>query len=159
MKKTLLAIALLASPAFAGDRWSAIDTRPHSAIDTRPHSAIETRRHWDQPARGLTLQQETEHALDRGNGRIVDQPTYELAQIERYRVCGMHRAFDLAQAEWDRQFRIDRAKTQAANEQRRTVIVERESQRLAGERERWMKQMAKPRHAEAAIVDAQGKKR
>ena len=70
----------------------------------------------------------------------------------------MRRAFDLAQAEWDRQHRIDRAETAATNEQRRVVIVERESQRLAVERERWMKQMAKPRHAEAAIVDGEGKR-
>ena len=135
--RTLIVIALLAAVASAElDRFGAIETRPL----------------WDRPAMGLTLQQEAEAALDRGNGRIVDEQTFTVESIRADRVLTETQRFWV---ERERQLRIDQAQQKAVVEVKREKIVEVESVRLAAERERWIRMMNKPRHGEAAVVDRQ----
>ena len=47
------------------------------------YSAIESRPLWSRPGDGLTLQQKTEAALDRGNGRVESEPLFQLRVMER----------------------------------------------------------------------------
>jgi hypothetical protein len=153
MRNVMLIVLVSAASCLAETKWSAIEPAPRGAIETRPL--------WERPSMGLSLQRETEVALDRGNGRIVDQTTFELGVIEGERLIrdaenGERRAFDLMRVEWDRQIQLERARRQVAQEQR-PKIIERESERLAAERERFMKYLAKPRHGEAAVVDRQMK--
>ncbi len=63
--------------------------------------------------------------------------------------------FEWFQTERDRQAQIENLQRRAANEAHRKRVIERESDRLADERERWMQQMTKPRFEESAIVDRQ----
>jgi len=126
------------------------------------NEAVETRPIWERPAMGLTLQQQTEAALDRGNGRIEDPATFSLRQVdvEQARTRGEispRQEFDAFQVERERQLRIEQQRRGAANEQQRTKIIERESDRLADERARWFRELNKPRFEEAAIVDRQSR--
>src|SRR5438034_4814783 len=85
----------------------AAEQAPVGAIDTRPFGALETRPIWERPSAqsGLTLQQSAEGALDRGNGRVEDQPTFELKQIGREQVGGtqLGSAWERAQANREEQ--------------------------------------------------------
>ena len=124
------------------------------------NEAVETRPLWERPAMGLTLQQQTEAALDRGNGRIEDPATFSLrrldvAQARSRGELSPRQEFEWFQTERDRQAQMENQQRRAANDARRTRVIERESDRLADERERWMQQMTKPRFEESAIVDRQ----
>jgi hypothetical protein len=124
------------------------------------NEAVETRPLWERPAMGLTLQQQTEAALDRGNGRIEEPATFSLRRLDvaQARSRGElwpRQEFEWFQTERDRQAQIENLQRRAANEAHRKRVIERESDRLADERERWMQQMTKPRFEESAIVDRQ----
>ena len=136
MRKWVFILMTLATPVVAEERFGAIESRPL----------------WDRPAMGLTLQQGAEEALDRGNGRIVDEATFELTRIERDRVISEPQRF---WEERERAIQIENARRQMQREVKKERIVEVESQRLAAERERWLRTMNKPRHGEAAVLDGQ----
>jgi hypothetical protein len=124
------------------------------------NEAVETRPLWERPAMGLTLQQQTEAALDRGNGRIEDPATFSLRQLDVAQARGRgdlspRQDFEWFQTERDRQLQIENQRRRAAGEAQRTRVIERESDRLADERARWIRQMNKPRFEESAIVDRQ----
>jgi hypothetical protein len=105
-------------------------------------------------AKGGTLWEQTERALDRGNGRVVDEQSYTVESIRADRVLSDTQRFWV---ERERQLQIERVQQTAVVEVKRERIVERESERLAAERERWIRMMNKPRHGEAAVVDRQEK--
>src|SRR5690348_6559373 len=105
MKRITMILLACASTALAGQGEQpvvlppsrAASQAPAGAIDnsgSHPFGAIETRPLWERPSAvdvggaGLTLQQRTEAALDRGNGRVEDQPSFDLRQIERERLGG-----------------------------------------------------------------------
>ena len=148
--KTILVIAVLTAAAVGEERFSAIESRPL----------------WERPAMGLTLQRETEAALDRGNGRIVDEQSFLVGSVGSPFI-GSPGSAALRHGAWrgawrgefwverERQLQIDRARERAEVDAKREKIVEVESVRLAAERERWIRMMNKPRHGEAAVVDQQ----
>src|SRR5689334_3306081 len=89
MKRIATIVLLAASAALAGQAEQPIalppsraaQQAPAGAIDTRPFGALQTQPLWERPSGdggGLTLQQRTEAAMDRGNGRVEDQPTFDL---------------------------------------------------------------------------------
>jgi hypothetical protein len=132
--------------------------------ETGKWSAIETRPLWERPSMGLTLQEQTEAALDRGNGRIEDQPTFDLRQLEREQMLWSSsqawgewsRAnFEQFETLWERQRAVERAEQKSQADQQRQLRLERESETLAAERERWLRQSLQPRHGEAAVLDRQ----
>jgi hypothetical protein len=158
---------LVAGPLAAAD---VVDPqgRPTVAPESlRPTpGVIERRPIWDRPTgETMTLQQQTESALDRGNGRIEDPATFELRQVDRDRAIRATRIDDPAtaqrlelerfQAERDRQLDLERQQRQRLEQHQPRRVVEYESDRLAAERERWLRSLAKPRHGEAAVVDRQ----
>jgi hypothetical protein len=169
MRSFMLSVLIMTSAGIAAQRpgaelpqsqrWSAIDSGKWSAIETRPLS--------ERPAVDGLNQKQTEAALDRGNGRIIDPATYELRRLEFNRLASSAAAggagprieFHNLQDALDYQRQLDRAAMQQATEARRAQVVETESQRLAAERERLMQFLAKPRHAEAAIVEKQTEKK
>jgi hypothetical protein len=139
MKRVAFALLLTGSVALAGE--------------DRPFGAIETRPLWERPASndGLTLQQRTEAALDRGTGRIEDQPTFELKQIERQqdRPDGLREY----RIERERADRIEQQRLTGQRETQRQQRTEREDESLADMRREWDQIRAREDHAGAAVVD------
>ena len=155
----LLAVLLLADPA-----RGPIDSRPPSVREAHPYGAIETRPLWERPAPDpLTLQQRAEDALDRGNGRIEDQATFELRVLDRDRA--LRDELDLGQrspAEAER-FRLERERQERLEQRRwqleraadRQRVLERESDALADVRRRFAEEANRPNSALGAVVDRQ----
>ncbi|MEA2711227.1 MAG: hypothetical protein QOF78_3828 [Phycisphaerales bacterium] len=133
--------------------------------EANPFGAIENRPLWERSAQRdpLTLQQQTEDALDRSNGRIEDEATFELRRIERDR----QRPFDLSpraeeerfRIERDRQERLDERRMRFERDERRQRRLEREADALADARRRWAEQVGRENHAGGAVVDRQGLER
>jgi hypothetical protein len=145
-------------------RRIALITLALCGVASARNEAVETRPLWERPAMGLTLQQQTEAALDRGNGRFEDSATFSLRELDVSvaRSRGQlqpRQEFEWFQTERDRQLQIENQQRRAANESQRTRVIEREGDRLADERERWMRQTNKPRFEEGAIVDRQFRER
>ena len=141
MRKTLLVILMFTGSSMAEEPFGAIETRPI----------------WERPSSDLTLQQSVEEAVDRGNGRVVDEATFELRRIERARAVAddVARSRDWFWQERERALQLDRVQRQTQRAQEKQRVMERESQRLKEERERWLRMINKPRHGEAAVVDRQ----
>ena len=164
MKTLALLAVLLAADA---TRPPPIDSRPPSVREAHPFGAIETRPLWERPrAEPFTLQQQAENALDRGNGRIEDEQTYELRLLERDRVLRDARDFDLGQrprAEQER-YRLERERQERLEDRRRRLEgeairqrrLERESDALADVRQRFAEEANRPNSALGAVVDRQG---
>ena len=122
--------------------------------------AIEHRPIWDQPAKGPSLIEQTESALDRGNGRVVDEPTYQIHQLDRDRaiadgVGGTHATFDAFEQDWDRQRQVERAERTAMSAEQRQAKAEVEAQAAEADRQRAIARSLHPSHEEAAILDRQ----
>jgi hypothetical protein len=132
---------------------------PAGAINTRPFGALETRPVWDRPATpadGLSLQQRTESALDRGNGRVEDATTFELRQIDRQQLGGgtaIGSAWEQAQS--DRDDQIEQLRLKAQREGMRQQRIERESESLAEQRRQWQSVLARENAAGGAVIDRQ----
>ena len=160
----ILAVVLLADPA-----RGPIDSRPPSMREAHPFGAIETRPLWERPARAaepFTLQQQAEDALDRGNGRIEDEQTFELRLQDRDRALRDARDFDLGRRprdEWER-YRLERERRERLENRRRRLEgeanrqrrLERESDALADVRRRFAEEANRPNSALGAVVDRQG---
>ena len=159
--KTIFLVAVMGATAVAEQRFGAVESRPL----------------WERPGMGLTLQGETEAALDRGNGRVVDEQSFLVGESGSLSigspVVGSPGFAALRRGAWrgagrgeeerfwverERQLQIDQAQQKAQVESKREKVVELESVRLAAERERWLRMMNKPRHGEAAVVDEQMKR-
>ena len=174
--KTLVLVAALLAPAVAA---AADDAPRRGAIerplllpprDPHPFGAIETRPLWERPPaplRDFTLQQRAEDALDRGAGRIEDDATFELRQLERGRAFRDPRGYeeltpreraelDPFRFERDRQERLDERRLRLEREQRYQRRVEREAESLAEVRRRFDEQVNRENHAGGAVVDRQG---
>jgi hypothetical protein len=158
----IFAVLLLADPT-----RGPIDSRPPSVREAHPSGAIETRPLWERPAaEPFTLQQQAEDALDRGNGRIEDEQTYELRLLERDRAIRDARDFDLGQRpreeqeryrfQRERQERIENQRRRLAGEANRQRRLERESDALADVRRRFAEEANRPNSALGAVVDRQG---
>jgi hypothetical protein len=86
-----------------------------------------------------TLQQRVERELDRGNGRIEDEPAHELDRmaLERAERSGeLHRStWQRLEDERDRQLRLEQREHKAQHTAERQRILERESEKLHAKRE------------------------
>jgi hypothetical protein len=160
----LLAIVLLADP----QSRSPIESRPViPPRDPHPFGAIETRPLWERPAaEPFTLQQQAEDALDRGNGRIEDEQTFELRLQDRDRALRDARDFDLGRRpreawerdrlERERRERLENRQRRIEGEANRQRRLERESDALADVRRRFAEEASRPNAALGAVVDRQG---
>jgi hypothetical protein len=159
--------ALLAAVLLADPSRGPIDSRPPTMREAHPFGANETRPLWERPpAEPFTLQQQAEDAMDRGNGRIEDEQTYELRLLERDRAIRDARDFDLGQRpreeqeryrfERERQERIENLRRRLAGEANRQRRLERESEALADVRRRFAEEANRPNSALGAVVDRQG---
>jgi hypothetical protein len=122
-----------------------------------PFGAIETRPLWDRPVERPTVQQQTERALDRGTGRIVDEPTFEL---DRQRLQELEREGRVPigstyQFERDRADQIEQQRVRDSATQQRRQQTERESESLATERQQWESVLRRENAAGGAVVDQQ----
>ena len=135
----------------------AVQQSPPGAIDTRPFGALETRPLWDRPTNdsGLTLQGRTERALDRGNGRVEDQATFDLRQLERERVGGTELGSAWERAQMDREDQVEQLRLQAQREGMRQERIERESEALAATRRQWQSVLTRENAAGGAVIDRQ----
>jgi hypothetical protein len=127
------------------------------AADERPFGAIETRPLWERPSGDLTLQRRTEDALDRGTGRIEDEPSYQVGQIERDQRLDLDRRTpsEVYRDEHDRQERLDRGQSEAQRDQSRAQRLQRNEEALEAARRRWMNVVARENAAGGAVVDRQ----
>ena len=173
MKRAIVLVAAVvgsASFAFGADRPNAGVLSGGSVLSgpvippgsgANRFGALETRPIWERSAAGSgLLQRETERALDRSNGRIDDPALFDIEQIARQNALRSlqndgRADFELFQRERDRQTLIDQQQRTQQQQTQRKKIYEVESQKLADERERWLRFIAKPRHGEAAVVDRQ----
>ena len=163
----IFAALLLADPA-----RGPVDSRPPSMRDPHPFGAVETRPLWERPAaEPFTLQQQAEDALDRGNGRIEDEATFELRLRDRDQAIRDARDFNLGRQqsppqtreEWeryrlerDRQERLEDRRARLEREANRQRRLERESDALADVRRRFAEEANRPNSALGAVVDRQG---
>jgi hypothetical protein len=135
--------------------------RPTPAPPEHRFGAVETRPLWERGVERPTPQQKAEAALDRGTGRIVDEPTYELdrmrvEQLEREGTLPPGSTYDL---EHDRQERLEAQRLKGAAEGDRERRTEREAQSLAEVRRRWESVLRREDLAGAAVVDRQALER
>jgi hypothetical protein len=159
MKAFVIAVLGMTSGAVAAQPADVDRTgRPvRPPIETHPFGAVETRPLWDRPAGGPGVQQRTEHTLDRGTGRVADEPTYELDRMAVERAEQRFRAppgatYDLEQ---DRREQLERERlkqSRAADQERR---FEREEEALADLRARWESVLRRENAAGGAVVDQQ----
>ena len=161
----LLAVVLLADPN--QQQQSQRPTIPPR--DPHPFGAIETRPRWERPASRdpRTVQQRTEDALDRSTGRIEDDASFQVRQLERERELERlrHDAYwqSRPREEWER-FREERDRQERIEDQRMKLerarresqrVVERESDALADVRRRFEQEANRPNSALGSIVDRQ----
>jgi hypothetical protein len=163
MKRITLLTTLLTAASVARVGWAEDRNRFELLVpprQTHPFGAIETRPRWERPAAEPGLQRQTEDALDRGTGRIEDEPTFELRQLERERVRPLPGELDRYRAEHERQERVEQQRMQRANEGRRQQRLEREADALADARRRWMEaRTIENAAASASVVDRQALER
>jgi hypothetical protein len=113
----ILSILALATFAVRADDLGNIDTGAGRGVGGA-RGAGEARGGSDRSAfdREPSLQEQVEREAERSTGRIVDQQTWELDQLERQN--DRARPYDELQRELDRQERIDNARWRAALEER-----------------------------------------
>jgi hypothetical protein len=157
MKTLVMWLLGLSGVALAGEVPEA--NRPTiPPVDRRPETAIENRPLWDRPAQGATLQQQTEHAMDRGNGRLEDPTLFQLRQdqLDQAAAQGVPGAARAAYAhQQDRADQVEQMRLKASNNAMRAQRVERESETLAVERRNWEAALHRDNNAVGASVDKQ----
>ena len=93
--------------------------------------------------------------MDRGNGRVEDQATFELRQIDRERLGGTELGSAWERAQVDREEQIEQLRLKGAREATRRQRIERESEALATQRRQWELVLARENAAGGAVIDRQ----
>jgi hypothetical protein len=138
-------VILSASVALAGEGDRAFD-------------AIESRPLWERPSDGLTLQQKTEAALDRGNGRVEDETLFQLRVMERDRLLRLGEIersseYERYREEINRGEQLEQMRIRAAQAAQQAKTYERESEALAKQRAAWRTIVERENAAGGAVVD------
>jgi hypothetical protein len=134
------------------------------AIASYEFGAIENRPLWDRPGDGVSLQQETESALDRGNERVEGEALFELRLLERDRAIDAGRIerkgeIERYREEIDRAEQLAQVRIRAQQHQERARRFEREAEALAQQRAAWRAIVQRENAAGGAVVDRQALER
>ena len=129
-------------------------------IDHSRASAIETRPLWDRPTQGPSLWDKTQAAVDRGNGKVTDQATFDLNRLDLQRAIdagevGTRGNFAGYEVDWERQRLVERAEAKARQEFKAQQQAQAIDQMQATERAKQNERSLRPTHEESAIVDRQ----
>ena len=91
--------------------------------------------------------------MDRGNGRVEDQPTFDLRQIEREQLGGTQLGSAWERAQADRENQVEQLRLKSQREQIRQQRIERESDALATQRRQWQSILSRENAAGGAVID------
>ena len=120
--------------------------------ETHPFGALETRPLWDRPVDRGPLPDRIERDVDRGEGRITDDPaTFDLKQIRREQIDPSGTL--AAVKEQQRQEDVEAIRLKADREANRVKRYEREDEVLAKERRDWSTLVQRENAAGGAVVD------
>lgn len=115
---------------------------------------MESRPIWDRPTSdGLTLQKQTEAAVDRGNGTVQDANLFQLNLLELQNAGATQK--QLYEAQQYRAEQIEQLRLQASRQEMREKRYESEAVALAKERSAWASGNVSSSGLSGAVVDRQ----